>query len=402
MEFPELRIRLAKYDDVELSALCLDYFPEVYSKFTQGMRRDEKDNLLLDHCRRNSEALARLIELLKGKTGSALVEIIPQPSGPAQPGESRVKPEQSPSAWQDHEVFKIPLKKDLGNLALLIQRRGEIAGPFWKLPYGEPEWVEIPAGKFWMGGDKYDDEKPVHQVYLDRYLIAKTPITNAQYQIFVNATRHQPPKHWENEQLPTGKENHPVVNVSWHDAIAYCEWLSKMTGKAIRLPSEAEWEKAARGDKDKRDYPWGTWKDGYANTKELQVMDTTPVGVFPEGASPYGVLDMCGNVSEWTRSSKKEYPYNTNDGRENADQENIYRILRGGSYFSAINRSKEWYFLSETEDINGDPFSRTLVTILSVMAWMIYTNKLRCYSRSSDKTEVYSNENGFRVSVSLS
>ncbi len=213
-------------------------------------------------------------------------------------------------------AFESPLRKGAGDLPALVRSRAAAAEAlariesgafgaqpaFWRLPYGEPVWVEVPAGEFWMGGERYDDEKPVHRVHLERFWIARTPVTNAQYQIFVETGGHEPPEHWENGRPPKGKESHPVVNVSWHEALAYCRWLSEVTGKAITLPSEAEWEKAARGDGDQREYPWGDWQEGRANTDELGLNDTTPVGIFPEGASPYGVLDLSGNVWEWTRS----------------------------------------------------------------------------------------------------
>ncbi len=125
------------------------------------------------------------------------------------------------------------------------------------------------------------------------------------------------PESWEDDRPPKGLESHPVMDVTWRDAIAYCKWLSEMTGKRITLPSEAEWEKAARGDKDKRAYPWGhTFESTRCNSSELEIGDTTPVGIFPNGASPYGCLDMSGNVWEWTRSIHKNYPYNPADGRE--------------------------------------------------------------------------------------
>lgn len=198
---------------------------------------------------------------------------------------------------------------------------------YWVLPHGEPEWVEIPAGKFWMGTSleriaelkawvktlsikdedvrRYwlatiDSEGPQHQVALLQYRISKTPVTNVQYRLFVEATGHELPKDWENGRSPKDKLSHPVVNVSWHDASAYCHWLSQVTGKPIRLPSEAEWEKAARGDRDKRAYPWGDkFEATRCNSGALGLRDTTPVGIFPEGASPYGVLDLSGNVWEW-------------------------------------------------------------------------------------------------------
>jgi formylglycine-generating enzyme required for sulfatase activity len=210
---------------------------------------------------------------------------------------------------------------------------------FWRLPYGEPVWVTIPAGEFWLGGEGEYDGKPMQRLYLSEYRIARTPITNAQYQLFVEAAKHRAPDHWDNGRSPKGKESHPVVNVSWADASAYCAWLSERTGQPITLPSEAEWEKAARGDKDQRLYPWGdNFEATRCNSRELGLGETTPVGIFPEGVSPYGCLDMAGNVLEWTRSEKKAYPYDPHDGREDTDRTGVPRVLRGGS-FSNTERS---------------------------------------------------------------
>ena len=124
------------------------------------------------------------------------------------------------------------------------------------------------------------------------------------------------------------------MNISWHDTLAYCQWLSAVTGKPISLPSEAQWEKAARGDKDRREYPWGEQFDAArCNCAELGIGDTTPVGIFPDGASPYGCLDMAGNVWEWTRSAWADYPYDPRDGRERLDAgDDVARVLRGGSF----------------------------------------------------------------------
>ena len=186
------------------------------------------------------------------------------------------------------------------------------------------------------------EEREIHRVYLPEYQIARVPVTNYQYGLFVKATGHQAPDGWEDQRPPRGRESHPVVRVSWYDAMAYCNWLSQMAGKPVTLPSEAEWEKAARGDRDKRIYPWGdNFDQQRCNTRELGLKDTTPVGIFLEGASPYGLLDLSGNVWEWTRSlwgkdmQKPEFTYPYSDRlqeRENlkADR-NIYRILRGGS-----------------------------------------------------------------------
>jgi formylglycine-generating enzyme required for sulfatase activity len=257
------------------------------------------------------------------------------------------------------QAFATPLRQG-ADLKTQIQRRAAAAEAlgkiesgaygaqpaFWTLPYGEPVWVEIPAGEFWMGSEKGDnDEKPVHKIHLERYRIAKVPTTNAQYRLFVKTTGHQSPGHWENGKIPRGLESHPVINLTWYDALAYCRWLSEVTGKPVTLPSEAEWEKAARGPalsaaertEDKREYPWGdAWKEGHCNSSELGVNTTTPVGIFPEGASPYGCLDLVGNVWEWTRSHLKKYPYDVQDGRENleAGDESLW-ILRGGSFLSS-------------------------------------------------------------------
>jgi formylglycine-generating enzyme required for sulfatase activity len=204
-----------------------------------------------------------------------------------------------------------------------------------------------------MGSDErderaWDDEKPRHRVHLPGYYIARTPVTNAQYAFFVHETGHRIPKHWREGGVLRVKRDHPVVYVSWHDAVAYCQWLAGMTGKPYRLPTEAQWEKAARGP-DGQIYPWG---DG-APTSELcnyyrgygYVGGTTPVGQYsPQGDSYYGCVDMAGNVWEWTSSlwgadwSKPDfgYPYDPHDGRENLEAgDDVLRVVRGGSFFDS-------------------------------------------------------------------
>ena len=147
--------------------------------------------------------------------------------------------------------------------------------------------VTIPAGEFQMGDEK-------RRVYVDAFQMGKYAITNTQYKRFVEATGHPPPTHWEDHDYSAGKALHPVVFVSWHDADAYARWAGK------RLPTEEEWEKAARGTFG-REYPWGSWEEGCCNTREAGVGDTTPVGQYsPQGDSPYGCVDMAGNVWEWT------------------------------------------------------------------------------------------------------
>jgi formylglycine-generating enzyme required for sulfatase activity len=198
--------------------------------------------------------------------------------------------------------------------------------------------VRVPAGEFGMGSvmardrDAMDNELPPHPVHVPEFHIGKYPVTNLQYQAFVDATGRQAPQHWEEGTTPWGKENHPVVWVTWREAIAFCTWLSQETGEVFRLPTEAAWEKAARGT-DGRIYPWGNeppdedWCNFGKNTD-----DTTTIGRYsPQGDSPYGCADMAGNVWEWCQSLPRPYPYQRDDGREDLDIPG-YRVLRGGSY----------------------------------------------------------------------
>jgi len=200
-------------------------------------------------------------------------------------------------------------------------------------PKDGKEMILISAGEFLMGSDTSEDEKPRHKVYLDAFYIARYPVTNADYKRFVDTTQHAPPAHWKNGKIPQGKENHPVVYVDWNDAVAYC----KCAG--VRLPTEAEWEKAASWDaakKEKRVYPWGKEFDkNKCNSAESKIGDTTPVGAYSAkgGDSAYGVADMAGNVWEWCSSLYHEYPYRADDGRENMQGSNP-RVLRGGAFLN--------------------------------------------------------------------
>jgi formylglycine-generating enzyme required for sulfatase activity len=198
---------------------------------------------------------------------------------------------------------------------------------------GGLEFVLIPAGEFTMGtNDQFGREMPAHQVNVEAYYIGRYPVTNAQYLRFVEATGYQPPQHWEGGAVPEGKEDHPVVYVSWYDARAYAQWLAEETGVALRLPTEAEWEKAARGT-DGRTFPWGEELDqNRCNSHLLYLDDTTPVGQFsPQGDSPYGVADMGGNASDWVSSAMDPYPYDPDDGREDLELR-WPRVHRGGSF----------------------------------------------------------------------
>ncbi len=227
------------------------------------------------------------------------------------------------------------LRKVAAMNALNRIESGQFTSEFWKPPWGEPEWVKVPGGKFWMGSEKgeYKNERPLHRVDVAEFQIARVPTTNAQYALFVADAKVEPPEHWRGGGPPKGKENHPVVYVSWRDAQAYCRWLSEKIGKAVRLPTEAEWEKTARGDTDQREHPWGDgWEELRCNSNELGLGDTSPVGLFLSGASPYGCLDMVGNVWEWCQSKYQAYPYEAEDGREVIDSSDDIRVLRGGAF----------------------------------------------------------------------
>jgi formylglycine-generating enzyme required for sulfatase activity len=205
--------------------------------------------------------------------------------------------------------------------------------------------VTIPAGAFLMGSDaQLDrnarlDERSQHTVHLPAYALARTPVTNEQYAAFVRASGHDPPSHWPGGRPPARRLKHPVVRVSWYDARAYCDWLAAVTGKPYRLPSEAEWEKGARGT-DGRIYPWGNrWDATRCNTKESGREDASPVALYPQGASPYGLLDMAGNVWEWTSSLDAGYPFQAGDGRQDPDPVDP-RVLRGGSWLDFFDSAR--------------------------------------------------------------
>jgi len=199
----------------------------------------------------------------------------------------------------------------------------------------EMAFVRVPAGEFIMGSPKkvsYRDEHPRHEVYLDEYWMGKTPVTNIQYQTFVKATGHRAPWHWEGNLIPTGKGEHPVVCVTWQDAQEFCAWVSQISGQAIRLPTEAEWEKAARGS-DERLYPWGN-QEPNPQLCNYNTNGSTPVGKYsPQGDSPYGCVDMAGNVWEWVADWYDKHYYAYSPSRNPSGPESgKYRVLRGGSW----------------------------------------------------------------------
>ena len=211
--------------------------------------------------------------------------------------------------------------------------------------YIVPPMCDVPAGLFLMGSDPSkdkvarEDEQPQHSVTLAAYQIGKYPVTVAEYECFVYATGRTTPTGQDGALYEIGWQtqvrerlDHPVVMVNWRDASDYAAWLTVITGQTWRLPSEAEWEKAARGA-DGRIYPWGDTFDAIrCNTKEGGKGTTTPVGSYPTGASPYGALDMSGNVWEWTSSILKPYTSNSTTGHEQTESAEK-RVIRGASWF---------------------------------------------------------------------
>ncbi len=192
------------------------------------------------------------------------------------------------------------------------------------------EMILIPGGDFIMGtNERLADEGPQHVVNLPPFYIDKYEVTNLQYKQYLDVTGRRSPDHFRNRTFPEGKADHPVTYVSWKNAKAYCEWAGK------RLPTDREWEKAARGT-DARTFPWGNeFVMHNANTPvrwgELkQEGDTSPVGAFPGGVSPYGLYDVSGNVWEWTASWYMAYPGNE---RQTENYGKKYRTLKGGSWW---------------------------------------------------------------------
>jgi formylglycine-generating enzyme required for sulfatase activity len=286
-----------------------------------------------------------------------------------------------------------PLSKKIKTMAYLDN---------WiRIPEG---MVFVPAGEFVMGEGVSE-----HKVYLDDYRIGKYEVTNAEWKAFVDAKGARVPDHWKQGEIPEGKENHPVVYVSWEDAKAYCDWGSKETGRQVRLPTEAQWEKAASwdsGGQRKRMYPWGDqwdralcnngyllaqfgfaphdegpdWdktSDRWAKTGKGQALrsaggNTMPVGSLPKGKSFYGCHDMAGNAGEWCedwfvrdyfrlKEAKRNPQGPTEEQAEDKDfsgkKKGKARLVRGGSWDSHSGNcrtpDRNCYYPSYRDDTCG-------------------------------------------------
>jgi len=210
------------------------------------------------------------------------------------------------------------------------------------------EMMPVPAGNFLMGSSEeevealkekhsafkkfFDREKPRHSMFVTDFRIGKYPVTNSQYAEFTGSAGHPPPQYWKGAEPPPELLTHPVVYVSWHDALKYCKWLSLEKGTEFRLPSEAEWEKAARGP-DGFAYPWGNDFDSVrCNMSETGINSASPSVVFSTGKSPYGCMDMSGNVWEWCATKWLDNYDGYEDKADNDLKGDDARVLRGGSF----------------------------------------------------------------------
>jgi formylglycine-generating enzyme required for sulfatase activity/predicted MPP superfamily phosphohydrolase len=236
---------------------------------------------------------------------------------------------------------------------------GDILGSLGDLRIRESDenrMALVEAGTFLRGNTeddaKYDDEKPQREIYLDTYMIGTYPVTNEEFQQFVDDRGYAKKALWSKEGWQWREEsgmsepaywhdrkwngpNFPVVGVSWYEAEAYARWLSKKTGYRYRLPTEAEWEKAARGTRGLT-YPWvGTFDRNACNSSESGLRRTSPVGIFPKGKSPYGCCDMAGNVWEWCADwYDKEYYATSPAENPPGPSSGSYRVYRGGCWFN--------------------------------------------------------------------
>ena len=257
-------------------------------------------------------------------TMPAVIEILPTPTPklpPPAPTYTPVPPTPEPTATPS--VTEVATKTPAEPTATPTSPRKV------KVPM-----IAIPAGEFTMGSAN-EVERPPHAVFVDAFEIDQFEVTNEGFEKFVAETGHVTDAEQAGETswryYAKDKPRHPVVRVSWNDANAFCKWVEK------RLPTEAEWEKAARGT-DARVYPWGNnWDVDKANTKDAGYRGTIIVGSFPAGASPYGVMDMAGNVAEWTSDWFKPYPGYPGGDSEAQYFGEKYRVIRGGGWFSDQN-----------------------------------------------------------------
>lgn len=251
-----------------------------------------------------------------------------------------------------------------------------------------PELALIPAGEFVMGSeDAEEDERPPHRVHVDDFLLGVHPVTNLEYARFVRETGHRAPAIyelplvvtagnrererafrssgqpyvWTESDPPRDRLDHPVTLVRWDDAVAYCAWLSAATGRAVRLPTEAEWEKAARGGLDAKRFPWGDRLDRnlanfLSDPAQKASQGTTPCRSYPPNG--YGLFDMTGNVWEWVHDWYDSGYYSSSPPRNpDGPDQGPLRIVRGGAWLVGDIRMLS---CSHRHKVPADTYSYTI------------------------------------------
>ncbi|HBL27442.1 MAG TPA: hypothetical protein DD490_11460 [Acidobacteria bacterium] len=205
-------------------------------------------------------------------------------------------------------------------------------------------FLRVPGGRFQMGGSVSAAERPVHKVQISPFWFGETPVTNRQYAVFLGKTGSPEPRYWRDPRFSSPDQ--PVVGVSWKDAVVFCRWLTEASGRQVMLPSEAQWEFAARGA-DGREYPWGNERPDATRAcfgLDIEKGQPAAVGSFPAGRGPFGTLDQAGNVWEWCRDAyEAAYAKRAEKGGGSGDpiegeelaREGVPRVLRGGGWFDS-------------------------------------------------------------------
>ncbi|MGH8246460.1 MAG: formylglycine-generating enzyme family protein, partial [Gammaproteobacteria bacterium] len=234
-----------------------------------------------------------------------------------------------------------PHRRDLHHLRLMLRAlcvSAVVLTFSFSLHAAERGMALIPAGEFLRGrshdlpDDKLKwfptvlkDDRPVRRIFVDAFYLDDREVTNQEFAAFVKATRHRPPPHWAKGQVPAGKEKFPVVNVSWADATAFARWAGK------RLPTEAEWERACRGQAEGKKYPWGDRAPTREDARFNRVDGPAEVGRFKP--NDFGLSDMAGSAWEWCSDwYEKDYYQSAPDRNPKGPEKGLYRVLRGGSW----------------------------------------------------------------------
>ncbi|MCP4658087.1 MAG: formylglycine-generating enzyme family protein [bacterium] len=282
----------------------------------------------------HNEDLADLLDLLH-RRGCVLVPVRLPGSGPAPTLPRNL-------AWRPWVEFGEGIAEALVQASEPVAGTGPVLGESFTEPLTGARFLWIPGGRFWIGGDRYAWEGPRHDVRVSPFWLTETPVTNRQYAVYLDATENEEPSFWRDRRFSAPEQ--PVVGVSWHDACAFCHWLADAMGMMVELPTEAQWEFAARGC-ECRQYPWGDeapsaervcfnqdWRKGHP----------APAGSFPEGRGPYGTLDQAGNVWEWCRDAWDDSAYvrraeaGTVDNPVEEGSQASDRVLRGGSWCGPV------------------------------------------------------------------